>query len=251
MLEPTTIYVRAIMELLRSELTVKGLAHITGGGVLNLLRLGGSKLGFSIPEPLPASPVFGLIAAPGEVPPAEMWEVFNMGCGFVAIVPPEQAQARVGDPRRAPSRYSAHRNSDRRSRDRRDAVARPGWDRSRPGGRLGDDPRAVEVAERIGEGDRPKMGSFKVAQADLDVASVLREVVAQRQAVALECLGESERPVHLVPELQRHVGHDGPVPRPRPYRRGQRLRLPLPVAFRVTCGRTDRSYLALVVGSPR
>src|SRR4051794_29812512 len=43
LLEPTVLYVRAVLELLRSEVPVHGLAHITGGGVLNLLRLGGAN----------------------------------------------------------------------------------------------------------------------------------------------------------------------------------------------------------------
>jgi phosphoribosylformylglycinamidine cyclo-ligase len=86
LLEPTVIYVRAVLELLRSGIPVHGLAHITGGGVLNLLRLG-SWVGYEISEPLPVPPVFALIAELGSVAPAEMWEVFNMGCGFCAIVP--------------------------------------------------------------------------------------------------------------------------------------------------------------------
>ena len=85
LLEPTVIYVRAILALLRSGLDVHGLAHITGGGLLNLLRLG-DGVGFEITAPLPVPPVFELIAELGEVPAAEMWEVFNMGCGFCAIV---------------------------------------------------------------------------------------------------------------------------------------------------------------------
>jgi phosphoribosylformylglycinamidine cyclo-ligase len=85
LLEPTVIYVRAILELLRSEVPVHGLAHITGGGLLNLLRLG-DGIGFEITEPLPVTPVFSLIAELGDVPAAEMWEVFNMGCGFCAVV---------------------------------------------------------------------------------------------------------------------------------------------------------------------
>jgi phosphoribosylformylglycinamidine cyclo-ligase len=89
LLEPTVIYVRAVLDLLRSDVPVHGLAHITGGGVLNLLRLG--DVGYEIDAPLPVPPVFGLIAARGDVPDAEMWEVFNMGCGFVAIVPPDRA----------------------------------------------------------------------------------------------------------------------------------------------------------------
>jgi phosphoribosylformylglycinamidine cyclo-ligase len=90
LLEPTAIYVRAILELLRSDVRVRGLAHITGGGVLNLLRIG-SSVGYEIVAPLPVPPVFGLIAELGEVSPAEMWEVFNMGCGFCVIVPGDQA----------------------------------------------------------------------------------------------------------------------------------------------------------------
>ncbi len=92
LLEPTTIYVRAIVELLRSGLSVHGLAHITGGGVLNLLRIG-DGVGYEISEPLPVTPVFELIAERGQVSPTEMWEVFNMGCGFCVIVAKEAADA--------------------------------------------------------------------------------------------------------------------------------------------------------------
>jgi phosphoribosylformylglycinamidine cyclo-ligase len=91
LLEPTTIYVRAILELLRSEIPVHGLAHITGGGLTNLLRLG-EHVGFEIDVPLPVLPVFDLIAELGRVSVIEMWEVFNMGCGFCAVVPAEHAQ---------------------------------------------------------------------------------------------------------------------------------------------------------------
>jgi phosphoribosylformylglycinamidine cyclo-ligase len=90
LLEPTVIYVRAVLALLRSEVDVRGLAHITGGGLTNLLRLG-QGIGFVIEKPLPVPPVFDLIAQLGGVPPSEMWEVFNMGCGFCAVVAPEDA----------------------------------------------------------------------------------------------------------------------------------------------------------------
>ena len=90
LLEPTVIYVRAVLDLLRSGLDVRGLAHITGGGVQNLVRLGGDRVGFAIESPLPAPAVFGLVARLGDVPPAEMWDIFNMGCGFVAVVPAAQ-----------------------------------------------------------------------------------------------------------------------------------------------------------------
>ena len=94
LLEPTVIYVRAVRELLESEVEVRGLAHITGDGLLNLLRLE-ADVGYIIDAPLPAQPVFALIAERGEVPPEEMHEVFNMGCGFVAVVPEAQAEAAV------------------------------------------------------------------------------------------------------------------------------------------------------------
>jgi phosphoribosylformylglycinamidine cyclo-ligase len=90
LLEPTVIYVRAVLALLRSEVDVRGLAHITGGGLTNLLRLG-EGIGFVVENPLPVPPVFELIARLGDVPPGEMWEVFNMGCGFCAVVPARDA----------------------------------------------------------------------------------------------------------------------------------------------------------------
>ncbi len=91
LLEPTSIYVRAVLELLGSGIAVHGLAHITGGGLRNLLRLGADRLGFAVEAPLPAPGVFGLVARLGAVAPAEMWDVFNMGCGFVAVVPEAHA----------------------------------------------------------------------------------------------------------------------------------------------------------------
>jgi phosphoribosylformylglycinamidine cyclo-ligase len=94
LLEPTVIYVRAVMELLASEVEVRGLAHITGEGFLNLLRLEAS-VGFEIDDPLPAPPIFGLIAARAEVEPAELYETFNMGCGFCCVVPAADADAAV------------------------------------------------------------------------------------------------------------------------------------------------------------
>jgi phosphoribosylformylglycinamidine cyclo-ligase len=90
LLEPTVIYVRAVLELLRSGVDVRGLAHITGGGLTNVLRLGA---GYAIEDPLPVTPVFDLVARLGAVETAEMWEVFNMGCGLMAIVP----EAAAGD----------------------------------------------------------------------------------------------------------------------------------------------------------
>ncbi len=94
LLEPTVIYVRAVRELLESAVAVHGLAHITGEGFLNLLRLH-AQVGYQIDEPLPVPAVFDLIAERGEVDPGELYEVFNMGCGFCCIVPWDQREAAV------------------------------------------------------------------------------------------------------------------------------------------------------------
>jgi phosphoribosylformylglycinamidine cyclo-ligase len=94
LLEPTVIYVRAILELLASDVEVRGLAHITGEGFLNLLRLD-APVGFEIDRPLPVPPLFELIAARASVETAELWETFNMGCGFCCVVPPDDADAAV------------------------------------------------------------------------------------------------------------------------------------------------------------
>jgi phosphoribosylformylglycinamidine cyclo-ligase len=85
LLEPTEIYVRAVLELLHSPVDVNGLAHITGDGLNNLLRLS-DGVGFEIDAPLPVPPIFHLIQDLGGVSDAEMHEVFNMGCGFVCVV---------------------------------------------------------------------------------------------------------------------------------------------------------------------
>ena len=93
LLEPTTIYVRAVMDLLAAEdVEVRGLAHITSGGLLNLLRLRADAVGYRIDSPLPILPVFELVAARGGVAEAELLEVFNMGCGFCCVVPAAQAE---------------------------------------------------------------------------------------------------------------------------------------------------------------
>ena len=92
LLAPTTIYVRAVLDLLRSGVPVHGLAHITGGGLANLLRLGA---GFAVEDPLPVPPVVALAVARAGIGGAEPWQVFNMGCGFCAVVPEAHADEAV------------------------------------------------------------------------------------------------------------------------------------------------------------
>jgi phosphoribosylformylglycinamidine cyclo-ligase len=86
LLEPTEIYVKPVVELLRSAVEVRGLAHITSGGTANLLRLV-SECGYEIDAPLPVPPIFTLIQEQGNVSEEEMYDVFNMGCGFCVVVP--------------------------------------------------------------------------------------------------------------------------------------------------------------------
>jgi phosphoribosylformylglycinamidine cyclo-ligase len=90
LLEPTEIYVKPIVDLLRSEVAVHGLAHITSGGTKNLLRLA-AEVGYEIDDPLPVPPVFDLIQEHGGVSDEEMREVFNRGCGFCVVVPEDDA----------------------------------------------------------------------------------------------------------------------------------------------------------------
>jgi phosphoribosylformylglycinamidine cyclo-ligase len=85
LLEPTEIYVRAVLDLLRSPVHVRGLAHITSGGLANLLRLE-AEVGYAIDDPLPVLPVFELIMELGDISAEEMHDVFNMGCGFCCVV---------------------------------------------------------------------------------------------------------------------------------------------------------------------
>lgn len=92
LLTPTEIYVKPILELIRSPIEVRGLAHLTSGGVLNLLRLN-TDVGYEFNHPLEPQPVFKLIQESAGVSDAEMHEVFNMGCGFCVVVPPEHADA--------------------------------------------------------------------------------------------------------------------------------------------------------------
>jgi phosphoribosylformylglycinamidine cyclo-ligase len=92
LLAPTRLYVKCALEAIHAG-GVKGLAHITGGGITeNLPRV--------LPEGLDAEvdlscwtppPVFGWLAHTGKVAQAEMLRTFNCGLGLIAVVAPEQA----------------------------------------------------------------------------------------------------------------------------------------------------------------
>jgi len=84
LLTPTQIYVKEIIELLK-KVDVHGLAHITGGGLRNLMRLN-KKVKFVINEPLKPQPIFSFLQNYGNIDNKEMYQTFNMGMGFVVIV---------------------------------------------------------------------------------------------------------------------------------------------------------------------
>ena len=93
LLTPTRIYVRPILQLLRTGVPVRAMAHITGGGLTD-----------NLPRVLPRGcravirrgswvvpPLFTFLQAGGRIAEAEMFRVFNMGVGFVVVVPPRWA----------------------------------------------------------------------------------------------------------------------------------------------------------------
>lgn len=96
MLEPTRIYVKAVLPLL-DRFEIRGLAHITGGGLTeNIPRIlpEGTEVNVHLGT-WPVPPVFKLIQEIGEVAEEEMMRTFNMGIGLVAVVPENQAGAVV------------------------------------------------------------------------------------------------------------------------------------------------------------
>ena len=98
LLVPTRIYVRPVRDVLshyRVKSVVHGIAHITGGGLCeNLERI--------VPEGVhillnrqswPVPPIFSWIQRLGEIEPAEMERVFNLGIGMVLVVSPYYAES--------------------------------------------------------------------------------------------------------------------------------------------------------------
>jgi phosphoribosylformylglycinamidine cyclo-ligase len=97
LLTPTQIYVKPVLTARQAGLTIHGMAHITGGGLPeNLPRCLGTGQAVKIdPTSWPIPPVFQWIAAAGGVSQVGMFNTFNMGIGFVVLVPPEQAQSAI------------------------------------------------------------------------------------------------------------------------------------------------------------
>ena len=90
LMTPTTIYAPLIAKL-KEEIPILGMAHITGGGLLdNVSRCLPKGLTAHIDwNSWPMPPIFNKIMLAGEVPEEEMKRVFNLGIGFCIIVPPD------------------------------------------------------------------------------------------------------------------------------------------------------------------
>ena len=105
LMAPTTIYVKPMLELLKSnaspsqnpahpcadssEIPVHGMAHITGGGLKeNIIRVVPEGLGLAIDaDAIVLPPVFDWLMREGKVAREEMWRTFNCGVGFTVILP--------------------------------------------------------------------------------------------------------------------------------------------------------------------
>ncbi len=97
LLTPTQIYVKPILAALKQGLPIHGMAHITGGGLPeNLPRCLPPGHAITIaPDSWSILPIFQWLAAEGNVSPSAMFNTFNMGIGFVVLVPPDRATETV------------------------------------------------------------------------------------------------------------------------------------------------------------
>ena len=94
LLTPTKIYVKAIKHLLTNDVNIKGMSHITGGGFFeNIPRMLKDGQGVEIDiNSFPRPKVFDLIQETGNIPAREMYNVFNMGIGFIMAVENEDVE---------------------------------------------------------------------------------------------------------------------------------------------------------------
>jgi phosphoribosylformylglycinamidine cyclo-ligase len=95
LLKPTRIYVRSILNVLRNH-KIKGIAHITGGGLTeNLPRILPAKPGLCFiieKQSWQVHTIFTLMQSLGSVKDAEMFKTFNMGIGMVLVVEKSDAE---------------------------------------------------------------------------------------------------------------------------------------------------------------
>jgi phosphoribosylformylglycinamidine cyclo-ligase len=94
LMAPTTIYVKPMLELLKS-VPVHGMAHITGGGLKeNIIRVVPDGLGLKLDaSAIVLPPVFDWLMREGKVAREEMWRTFNCGVGFTIVLPRDAVAA--------------------------------------------------------------------------------------------------------------------------------------------------------------
>ena len=91
LLEPHRCYLNEVNALREAGVAVRGLAHITGGGVIdNLPRIlpAGTAAEIELGS-CPTPPIFELIQQEGGISQADMYQTFNMGMGMLAVLPTE------------------------------------------------------------------------------------------------------------------------------------------------------------------
>ena len=88
---PTQIYVNVVKDCLQNSSTIKGMAHITGGGLQeNIPRIIPKGLGVRLNyDAWPLPKIFYKIMMAGEIPPEEMKRVFNLGIGYCIVTSPD------------------------------------------------------------------------------------------------------------------------------------------------------------------
>ncbi|MGO9015069.1 MAG: phosphoribosylformylglycinamidine cyclo-ligase [Dissulfurispiraceae bacterium] len=98
LLAPTRIYVNAV-NALKEHADIKGMAHITGGGITgNVPRILRDGLTAVIKEnSWPVPPVFNVLKALGNVPDSDMKKTFNLGIGYVIVVPEEVSDLSISN----------------------------------------------------------------------------------------------------------------------------------------------------------
>ncbi len=96
-LTPTRIYVKPVLNARKAGLEIHGMAHITGGGLPeNLPRCLGEGQSIQINlNSWSIPPIFQWLAETGSVNPSAMFNTFNMGIGFVLLVPPNRVQQAI------------------------------------------------------------------------------------------------------------------------------------------------------------
>jgi phosphoribosylformylglycinamidine cyclo-ligase len=104
-LTPTRIYVQAVQRLQAAGIAIHGMAHITGGGIPeNLPRcLAPNQAARLQPHSWPIPQEFLWLQEQGQVETLEMFRTFNLGVGYVLVIPPEaENQGEIPAPRSLP-----------------------------------------------------------------------------------------------------------------------------------------------------